>query len=212
MIGNPPRWKKPRLTYFHFALNLLTSRYRSRENGYLLNCKLMQKQFRRKIRTKLLQRLLLPNIMSAKKYGSYIFLFFMFDLSLSFQLSFFPQIFISLLNVISPLVFIFMSLSLSFDLTLFLALSFSCQLSPSLSNDNDHLLSRLFLSVLTALTHPVCQSARAMACSLIRELFALFRNKLCRCICSDLVYLRWRRRCACGVLVCVLVRVFWCVC
>ena len=88
----------------------------------------------------------------------------------------------------SPSLSLSLPLSLSFHLTLLLSFSYSCQLSLSLlnDNDNDHRFSRVSLSVLTALTYPVCQSAWALH-SLIGELFAPCRNKLSRCTCSDLV-------------------------
>ena len=64
-----------------------------------------------------------------------------------------------------------LSLSLSLPLSISSHLSFlffSCQLSLPLLNDNDHdhMFTRLFLSVVTALIYPVYQSAWALANSL----------------------------------------------
>ena len=131
-------------------------------------------------------------------------------------LSLSSQLFLSLLS----------SLSLSFHLTLFLSQSLVNVHSLLSENDNDHLFSRLslFLFVLTALTYPVCQTAWPLTHSLIGELLAPCRNKLCRCTCSDIVPLErsgedgdvfvvclcvlWCRLCVCCGVVCVCV----CVC
>ena len=107
------------------------------------------------------------------------------------------------------------SLSLSLSLFISLSLSFylSCQLCLSLlidnDNDNNHLLRRLSLCTHSydLLCVPECVH------SLIGELLALCRNKLCMSICSDLVPLErsglvpalememcLRLRCAFGVL------------
>ena len=91
-----------------------------------------------------------------------------------------------------------------------LSLPSSHSLSFLNDNDNDHLFSPVSLSVFTALPYFVCQSACALARSLIGELLAQCRNKLSSCTCSDLLPLErsgpvpalememclW---CACGV-------------
>ena len=109
---------------------------------------------------------------------------------------------ISALSCLSLSLFTARSLALLLSLSLFISLSLSfslsCQLCPSLpidnDSDNDHLPSRLSLCTHSSdlLCVPECVH------SLIGELLALCRNKLCRCTCSDLVPLEKKWTCTCA--------------
>ena len=156
-----------------------------------------------------------------KKKDGHIFAFFSFSLSLTSDLYLSCHLHLSSLSLSFHNSFMSLSFLSALSLSLFFALSclslslspqlalclFSSLMSPCLSLSHNSLSA--CPSVLAALTYPVCQSAWALARSLIGELLAPCRNELSECTCSDLVplakmdlCLHWRWRCAC---------VCWCV-
>ena len=165
-----------------------------------------------------------------KKRRTHICVFLFFFLSLSLSLLIFTSlvIFISHLSLFSQPFHVSLSFlsalshsSLLSHVSLCLSLSTARSLSFQLSHVSLSLSLHNSLSAcpskLAALTYPVCQSAWALARSLIGELLAPCRNELSKCTCSDLVPLakmdlylhrRWRCACVCWGVGCVCV----CVC